>query len=422
MSKDLHFLGQPVLSQVLNYLPSRDILSELAQKEGADRYVKKFTAVEHLYTFLFAVASRVCTIRELNTALAAHEIKLKHLGIESSVARSTFSDANSRRTPKFFEEVYNFVLKNYLQALPDSRLSTGEQSKRNRVYAMDSTTVPLFTSIFQGTAKENRQGQRKGGLKVHTVIDTVDSIPQFVYITDTIRHDSQEASALLNLPKGSTAVIDRGYYDFALFEKLNQKGIHYITRIKKNIRYETLQDLADTDRDPNTSLDYEIKLAIDRKNEYEIKERGHHCRLLAWYNPKTKSYDAYLTSLTELTGEEIHDTYAKRWKIETLFKKLKQNFNLSSFLSQSRKGIKIQIWCILIAFLLLETIHLKVDKKVAFSVMITDLSILVMTYIDFISFLNDPYKAKSYLKNQEKAPSKAPPIKQPRLPFDDLQL
>ena len=82
MSKDPHFLGQSILSQVLNYLHSRDIFSELAQKEGADRYVKKFIAVEHLYTLLFAVASRVCTIREINTALAAHEIKLKHLGIE----------------------------------------------------------------------------------------------------------------------------------------------------------------------------------------------------------------------------------------------------------------------------------------------------------------------------------------------------
>ena len=94
----------------------------------------------------------------------------------------------------------------------------------------------------------------------------------------------------------------------------------------------------------------------------------------------------------------------------------------ASFRSQSVNGIKIQIWCILIPFLRLEIIHLKVAKKVAFSVMITDLSILVMTYIDFISFLNDPDKAKSYLKNQEKAPSKAPPIRQPRLPFDDLQL
>lgn len=415
MSKDPHFIGQPVLTQILDFLPSHAVLEGLARKLGADRYVKKFTAIQHLRTFIFAIAARVHSIRELNTALAAHETKLGHIGVETSVARSTFSDANTRRSPLFFEEVYKLLFARYQQILSDSQLSQGEREKRKRIYAMDSTTVPLFSTIFEGTTQESIHGKRKGGLKVHTVIDTADSIPLFVHITDAIRHDSQEAQALLNLPEGSIVLIDRGYYDFALFEKLNQKGIHYITRIKKNIRYQILQDRTDTNQDPSTSLDYDIKLAIRAKNEYAIQKEGHSCRLLAWFNPDKKSYDAYLTSLDDLTGEDIHNTYALRWKIETLFKKLKQNFNLTNFLSQSRNGIIIQIWCILITFLLLEMIHMRVKRRVAFSVMLADLSILVMTYIDFLSFLNDPDKAKGIPKRIPKRPPSPLPI---QLEFD----
>ena len=60
---------------------------------------------------LYAVIMRFDSLREIETSMTAEVRKLHHIGIETVPRRSTLSDANSRRSEKFFEDVYHEPLR-----------------------------------------------------------------------------------------------------------------------------------------------------------------------------------------------------------------------------------------------------------------------------------------------------------------------
>lgn len=105
MGKGSNFFGQPIYGQLIKSL-NREKILEISRKYGGERYVKSFDGYTHLLTMLYAVIQRFDSLREIETSMTAEVRKLKHLGIESVLKRSTLSDANTRRSEKFFEEVY----------------------------------------------------------------------------------------------------------------------------------------------------------------------------------------------------------------------------------------------------------------------------------------------------------------------------
>src|SRR6202011_1620769 len=64
-----------------------------------------------------------------------------------------------------------------------------------------------------------------------------------------------------------------------------------------------------------------------------------------------------LTNDLQRPAVEIAQLYKQRWEIELLFKWLKQNFNIRSFLGRSENAVRIQIYVALIAFMLLRILH-----------------------------------------------------------------
>ena len=85
------------------------------------------------------------------------------------------------------------------------------------------------------------------------------------------------------------------------------------------------------------------------------------------------------------------ETYRRRWQIETLFKRLKQNFPLKYFLGDNRNAIQIQIWVSLIAWLLMQVVKKQVKKrKWSLSNLMTAVHILLNSYINLYDFLNLP--------------------------------
>ena len=85
--------------------------------------------------------------------------------------------------------------------------------------------------------------------------------------------------------------------------------------------------------------------------------------------------------------------YKKRWTIELLFKQLKQNFPLKYFLGDNENAIKIQIWCTLITNLLLSVVRKKLNRKYAFSNIVSFCKIHLLNYIHLLKFLENPYKS-----------------------------
>ncbi|MBJ2167120.1 MAG: DUF4372 domain-containing protein, partial [Muribaculaceae bacterium] len=103
MSKSSNFFGQPTYGQLIKSL-DREKIVEISRKHGGEKYVKSFDGYTHLLTMLYAVIQRFDSLREIETSMTAEVRKLHHVGIDTVPRRSTLSDANARRSEKFFED------------------------------------------------------------------------------------------------------------------------------------------------------------------------------------------------------------------------------------------------------------------------------------------------------------------------------
>lgn len=101
----------------------------------------------------------------------------------------------------------------------------------------------------------------------------------------------------------------------------------------------------------------------------------------------------FLSNNFRMKAETIAKLYQNRWQIELLFKRMKQNYPIKYFLGDSENAIQIQIWCSLIADLILKIIKKGAAAKWSFSNLAAMVRPHLMTYIDLGSFLRSPEKA-----------------------------
>ena len=117
------------------------------------------------------------------------------------------------------------------------------------------------------------------------------------------------------------------------------------------------------------------------------------CRHIEYTNPKTGKHLEFITNDFDNNPLVIAQLYKKRWEIELLFKRLKQNMPLQYFLGDNQNAIRIQIWCALIADLILQVIRNQVKRKWAYSNIVSIVRLHLFNYLNLLSFLENPDKA-----------------------------
>jgi len=172
MSKntEIKFVGQPIFKQIVNLVDAVNIQG-LVRKHNSDYYYKAFKTRTHLITMLFGILSRCDSMTEICEGMRALSGKLNHMGLKNAPAKSTACDGLRNRDSLFFEDLYFSLVKKYQSFLSDSR-TFGLTFKE--VLLIDSTTIRLFSDILKGVGRNPKgDGKKKGGLKVHMLIDAV---------------------------------------------------------------------------------------------------------------------------------------------------------------------------------------------------------------------------------------------------------
>ena len=379
MNKSKNFSGQPIIKQVLNFLDVKEVY-RTAKKHNSDRYTKKFTTYDHLVTMIFAVISCCSSLREVTSIMLACEGKINHLGLRDFPKRSTLSDANKRRSAEVFADIYADLYKRYHRFLSDSK--TKEPAIKD-LKIVDSSTIALFSDILRGVGRNPLNGKKKGGIKMHTMINAMEDVPCLIKFSDAATHDHMFLKEL-NLKKGSYVVFDKGYIDYEQYQQWILDGIYFVTRQKSNARYTSHEEFDIPDNvDDAVLMDEKIKLTDKDGNEFHLR------RIAFWHQQKSKVYE-FITNNYELEADRITDIYKNRWQIETMFKRLKQNFPLKYFLGDNQNAIEIQIWVSLIIQLIMLVIQRKAQRSWAYSNMVSIIRYHLMTYIDLFKFLKNP--------------------------------
>ena len=389
MGKSIHFSGQPLYSQVIKLLDKSKIL-QISRKYGGEHYVKRFDGWTHLVVMLYAIIMRFDSLREIMASIQAEARKLCHLGITTMPSRSTLSDANKRRPEIIFESIYRDLYTTYRNVLSSDSRKNRDTAWMKHLQIIDSTTITLFSNLlFKGVGRHPKTGKKKGGIKVHTVIHANEGVPSDIKFTSAATNDSfMLRPSALN--KGDIITMDRAYIDYEKLEALTQREVMYVTKMKKNLKYNIIEDCMY--QNDKGFMEVRIQNVTFSKMLKDGTILIHHARIITYVDIKKHKLVSLLTNDMESDPNEIIEIYHKRWEIELLFKQIKQNFPLKYFYGESANAIKIQIWVTLIANLLLMVMKKKLTRSWSFSGLATMMRIILMYYVDFYSLFNHPEK------------------------------
>lgn len=381
------FVGQPIFKQIMKMLP-KDSFDLLVKKFKSDRYYKSHFAWDQLTTMLFGILSRCDSMGEVCDSMRALSGKLNYLGMDCAPSKSTAGDALRDRDEELFREYY-FALIDYFRPLLS--VSRKEGVGFDEFYAFDSTTITLFSQVFKGVGRNPKgDGKKKGGLKVHMLTDVHADTAVFAKISEAKMHD-KKFLAHLNPSKGSMLVFDKAYNYYLQFAQWSEQGVNFVCRLKDNAKYEVQEVLFEQELSEGESGIYKVE-HIHLKYKCEKIEKILCLRLVFFRDDKGRLYK-FITNNWEITPQEVALIYKYRWTIELTFKKLKQNFQLRFFYSDTQNGIKTQVWCTLIAHLMLNVIKVLSASKKAFSTLAALIRIHLISYLDVMWVVLEGRKA-----------------------------
>jgi FOG: Transposase and inactivated derivatives len=321
-----------LFSQTLSLIP-RHVFQKLEQRHKTGRSSRRFGFKEQFTVMAFIQLAARRSMRDGLRCLSAAGSRLYHWGLKN-VARSTFADANNSRPVGFFEELFGEMC-----GLCKAHAPKHKFRFKSKLYSLDATTIKLCLSLFPWASFR----QKKGGVKMHTLLDHNGYIPAFVTVTEARTHESRMVNSL-DLPKGSIVVFDKGYFSYPWFRRLKEKGVFFVTRLKQNAVYKLLERRP-VNRTAGVTSDHIIEVVS--------KAKTLRLRRIGYRDPETGKHYEFLTNHFRLAPKTIADIYKDRWQIEIFFREIKQNLRIKTFVGNTENAVLIQIYSALTVYLLL---------------------------------------------------------------------
>lgn len=369
---------KPVIRQVLDLIPAF-ILRNSITKFQSDKGCHKYKTYDQLVALSFGQLGKCYTLSDISCGLSISSTFLGDLNLKQNPAKSTMSDGNKQRDYRVFEDLYYQLLSYYARTLNNKRERTIiEEIKNETIKLIDSTTVSLCLTLFDWAKFRTA----KGGLKIHTVWDDTLGLPDYINITEAKVHDSKGLANQI-FSKGTIIVEDRAYFDFELIKQRCISKNIFVTRLKSNILYESIEEL-DLPEDTDQDVLKDELIVFTSKSAKEAGLEGEIFRLVAIYKPDENKVIQIITNQLDWQARTIADLYKKRWEIEIFFKLMKQNLQIKTFLGTSENAVKSQIFVAMIIYLLLELIRRVYCKgKSAFSNFCEKVRICLLHYLSF---------------------------------------
>ncbi len=342
MNKDKY-----VFAQLIEFL-NNDKFRHLVDKYDGNRYVKHLTCWNQLLALMFGQLCNRESLRDVIVGLEAHRSKCFHLGLgRKPIAKTTLATANQNRDYRIFEEFAFYMMAQAREKRAEDMFKLG-----GKVYAFDSTTIPLCLSVFWWA----KFRKKKGGVKAHVLYDLEAHVPAFYHITTASVHDSK---AMKEIPYETDAyyVFDRGYNNFKELYRIQRMESFFVVRAKTNLQYRCVKWKRRLPK--NILTDAEIELTVYKSD----KDYPEHLRLVRFYDEEQDREFMFLTNAFHLTALEVANLYKNRWQIELFFKWLKQHLKIKKFWGTTENAVRIQISAAITAYCLVAIVQHDMQLK-----------------------------------------------------------
>ena len=343
--------GKFVFAQVVDFLPRYEF-DKIVKKYGGDYRYRHLTSYNHLLHLIFGQLSACNSLRDICLCLGAHKTWLYHLGFGQSVNESSLSRAGENRDYRIFEE-FGYILIGIARPLyakdpiPDVFLPGWE------VFALDSTTISCSILLLAWAFGK----YEKGAVKMHTLLDLRGSIPAFIHITHGKWHDSNVLDIIDIIPL-AIYVMDKAYVDFEALYRIHANNAYFVTRAKKNMKYEVIETNYNIDETTGLRGDYTIKLTGYKTKRFYPEA----FRLVKYYDCENDEELDFITNNFDVKALDVANIYRNRWQIETFFKWIKGNLIIKTLWGHSENAVKIHLWVAVITYLLVSIIRAKINS------------------------------------------------------------
>jgi IS4 transposase len=210
-------------------------------------------------------------------------------------------------------------------------------------FAIDSTTIDPCLKLFPWALFR----RRKAGVKAHTMIDLRVGIPVFMRVSHAKVADVSVLDEIC-FQAGAFYVMDRGYVDFARFYRIHLAGAFFLTRTKRRMDCR-VQERLPVEPDGPIKRDQLIRLRGPKSRRFYPDT----LRRVRFIDPDTGKRLTFLTNHLTLDALSIALLYRKRWKIELLFKWMKQHLHIKAFFGTTPNAVKTQLWIAVLVYVLI---------------------------------------------------------------------
>jgi transposase len=266
------------------------------------------------------------------------------MGIRGRVSRSTLADANERHDWRIFADFAQILIARARVLYAHDPFGAELEGS---AYALDSTTIDLCLAMFPWA----RFRERKGAVKMHTLIDLHGNIPLFICVTDGKVHDVNILDQIV-AEAGAFYVMDRGYLDFERLYRLTLAAAFFVTRTKDNVllqrRYSHPIDAAS-----GVKSDHTVILVTPGS----VKKYPAALRRVRYFDVEHQRFLVFLTNNFELPALTIANLYKSRWQVELFFKWIKQHLRIKAFFGTSQNAVKTQIWIAISIYVLVAIVR-----------------------------------------------------------------
>ena len=336
-----------------------DLLRACAAHPNRLLHFDEYAMAVLFYFFNPAIGS----LRGLQKASGFEKVQ-KALGIRR-MSLGSMSESVRVFDPELLAEVFEGLAQRAPERACDPRL----KDLRQVLTVVDGTILPALPRMTWAVWL----GDRQRGAKAHVDFEVLKGVPSGVEITAGTGAENERLKG--RLQAGRLYVLDRGFRDFDLFQRIVQADSSFVVRLSANAVYETLEQKPLTaeavaagvasDRivrlgwkKTRDKFDRPVRLIVVQVPASPPRGLGYPVMKVSskktFREPVGEAYDMLIaTDRLDLPADVIALIYRHRWKVELFFRLLKSVLGCRHLLSDSIEGVSIQVYAALIAVLLL---------------------------------------------------------------------
>lgn len=282
-------------------------------------------------------------------------------------------------------------------------------------HALTAVDGTVLDSISRATAAwwvDYQDGTSKYAWRLHTHFDVERGLPTDLDLTDARNTGGSDEKNVLRskLAPDHCYVTDRWFAQFTLFNEINAVGSSYVCRAKENSRFEVEEErlLSREALDAGVVRDAVVTLGGSQKPDHPARvvvieaephaKRGGRRGKTA--GPGNKGTIVLATNLLHVPAEVVALIYRHRYAVEIFFRFLKQILGCRHLISTRHEGVMIQMYCAVIACLLINLWTAKKPTKRTVE-MLAYYFLGVATEAEVVAHLNRPDNTGVKLRAKE---------------------